>query len=182
MCKTGICDTKPAIYLKRSSLQPQLLQSVYRNLCTAQIWRPRVNFGLLFRGAKFFHNYFSHIFCQSATKFGRVRGLANRNLFPEFRELWSEGPVIPCVDMHQSFTGTLVKWFFDNFPTFAEMAVFVFFLFIALPEDQVQVLCTSALHRLEVATPIAPPPFRPRLPCSYLAKSRPQRGYWLPIL
>jgi len=35
---------------------------------------------------------------------------------------------------------------------------------------------------LEVATPIAPPPFRPRLPCSYLAKSRPQRGYWLPIL
>ena len=36
--------------------------------------------------------------------------------------------------------------------------------------------------RLEVATPIAPPPFRPRLPCSYLAKSRPQRGYWLPIL
>jgi len=36
--------------------------------------------------------------------------------------------------------------------------------------------------QLEVATPIAPPPFRPRLPCSYLAKSRPQRGYWLPIL
>jgi len=35
---------------------------------------------------------------------------------------------------------------------------------------------------LEVATPIAPPPFRPRLPCSYLAKSRPQLGYWLPIL
>jgi len=30
----------------------------------------------------------SHTFCRSATKFGRVRGLANRNLYPEFRELW----------------------------------------------------------------------------------------------
>jgi len=25
------------------------------------------------------------------------------------------GPVIPCGDMHQSFTGILVKWVFDNF-------------------------------------------------------------------
>jgi len=91
-----------------------------------------VNFGLLFRGAKFVHNYFLHIFYHSTTKFGRVRGLANRNLFPEFRELWSEGPVIPCGDMHQSFTGALVKWFFDKFLIFADS---VFFLFIALPED-----------------------------------------------
>ena len=32
-------------------------------------------------------------------------GLANRNLFPEFHELWSGGSVInlPCCDMHQSF-------------------------------------------------------------------------------
>jgi len=47
-------------------------------------------------------------------------GVANRNLFPEFRELWSGGPVISCRDMHQSFTGTLVKWFFDNLPMFAD--------------------------------------------------------------
>jgi len=52
--------------------------------------------------------------------FGRVRGLVNRNLFPEFRELWSRGPVIPCGDMRQSFPNTFVKWFFDNFSMFAE--------------------------------------------------------------
>ena len=26
----------------------------------------------------------------------------------------------PCGDMHQSFTDALVKWFFDNFPMFAD--------------------------------------------------------------
>ena len=26
----------------------------------------------------------------------------------------------PCGDMHQSFTGALVKWFFDNFPMFVD--------------------------------------------------------------
>jgi len=31
MYKSGIRDTKPAISLKRSSLDPKLLQSVYRN-------------------------------------------------------------------------------------------------------------------------------------------------------
>jgi len=35
MYKSGICDTKPAISLKRSSLQLKLLQSVYRNSYTA---------------------------------------------------------------------------------------------------------------------------------------------------
>jgi len=41
-------------------------------------------------------------------------------LFPDFRELfWSVGPVISCGDIHQSFSNTLVKWFFDNFPMFA---------------------------------------------------------------
>jgi len=51
---------------------------------------------------------------------------------PEFRELtpmWSGvkdyrsyfgSPVIPCGDMHQSFTDALAKWFFDNFPMFAD--------------------------------------------------------------
>jgi len=28
--------------------------------------------------------------------------------------------VIPCGDMHQSFTEALVKWFFDKFPMFAD--------------------------------------------------------------
>jgi len=62
-------------------------------------------------------------FCQNTTKFGRVVGLANQNLFPEFRELWSGGPVIPCGDMCQSFTGTRAKWFFDNFLMFSDSFV-----------------------------------------------------------
>jgi len=87
-----------------------------------QIWWPRMNFGLLFRGANFFsqrNGYLAH-FCPSATKFGNVGGLAIRHLFAEFRELWSGDPVIPCGDMHQSFTDALVKWSFDNFPMFAD--------------------------------------------------------------
>jgi len=35
MYQSGICDTKPAMSRKRSSLEPKLLQSVYRNSCTA---------------------------------------------------------------------------------------------------------------------------------------------------
>jgi len=34
MYKSGMCDTKPAIFLKRNSLEPNLLQSVYRSPCT----------------------------------------------------------------------------------------------------------------------------------------------------
>jgi len=52
--------------------------------------------------------------------------------------------VIPCGHVHQSFTDTLEKWFFDNFPMFP--IVLMFFLFIALPVDQVQAFCTIA-HR-----------------------------------
>jgi len=44
-----------------------------------------------FSGSKFFTTNISYSFCRSATKFGGVRGPANRNLFPTFRELWSEG-------------------------------------------------------------------------------------------
>ena len=47
-----------------------------------------------------------------------VRGLANRNLFLKFRELWSGGPAIPCGDMHQSFTDALasfMNYLFANF-------------------------------------------------------------------
>jgi len=41
-----------------------------------------VNFGLLEQS--FFTTDISHTFCQSARKFGRDRGLANRKLFPNF--------------------------------------------------------------------------------------------------
>jgi len=135
-----ICDTKPAIVLKRSGLELKLLQSVYRNSCTAYrlvtIWWPRVNFGLLFREANFSTTDISQTFCRSVTKFGRFRGLANRNLFPKFPEFWSSGPTIPCIDMHQSFTDALVKWFFDNFGTSQCLPIVLdWFIFTALPED-----------------------------------------------
>jgi len=81
---------------------------------------PKANFGLLLAQHKFSTADISHNFCRSATKFGSIRGLANRNLFPEFRELWSRVPVIPCGDMHRPFTDVLVKWFFDNFLMFAD--------------------------------------------------------------
>jgi len=71
-----------------------------------------VNFGLLFREQIFFTMDISYTFCQSVTKFGDIAwGLANQNLVPEFREVSSGGPVIPCGDMHQSFTGTLESSF-----------------------------------------------------------------------
>jgi len=35
MYRSGICDTKPAISLEQSSLEPKLLQSVHRNSCMA---------------------------------------------------------------------------------------------------------------------------------------------------
>ena len=71
-------------------------------------------------GSNFFARDISHTFCRSATKFGRIMDLANRNLFPELRQLSSRSTVIPCGDMHQSFSNSLVKWFFDNFPMFAD--------------------------------------------------------------
>jgi len=118
--KSGIWDTKPVISLKRSSLEPNLLKSVYRNSCTAyridwwHIWWPSVNFSLITREANSQLTNISHTSCRSATKFGSDRGLANRSLFPQFRELWSGGPVRLCGDMHLTFTGALVKWFWGD--------------------------------------------------------------------
>jgi len=65
MHKSGICDIKPAISLKRSSLQPKVLQSAYRDSCTAyRLVANLVTWSELwptFRGAKFFHDgYLAH--------------------------------------------------------------------------------------------------------------------------
>jgi len=91
----------------------------------------------------------SHTFCQSATKFGNVGGLANRNLFSEFRELWSAGPVIPCGDIHRSSIDALVKWFFDNLPMFADSFSVLFIHCVARGLEQA--FCTSAVHRAVVS-------------------------------
>jgi len=70
----------------------------------------------------------SHTFCRSATKFGSVN-LPIETYFANFVKTLvlflnkvSVSVSVPCGDMHQSFTGTLVivKWFFDNFPMFAD--------------------------------------------------------------
>ena len=61
-------------------------------------------------------------------------GFGPSKLIPEFRELLSRGPVIPYGDMHQTFTGTLARWFFDKFPMFAD-SFSVLSIFTALPED-----------------------------------------------
>jgi len=107
-----------------------------------QIWWPKVNLWPFFREQNFSTTDISHTFCRSTMKFGSVRGLSSRYLLPEFHELWSGGPMIPCDNMHQSFTDTLVKWFLTTSPCLS--IVLVFFLFTALPEDQVQAFCTSA--------------------------------------
>jgi len=113
MYKSGICDTKPSISVKRSSLEPKLLPSVYRNSCAAyRLVTNLVTRGELwptFSGSRIFPQRISRtLFCRSAIIW---QCLANRNLFPEFRELWSVGPVIPCGDMHQPFSDAVVKCF-----------------------------------------------------------------------
>jgi len=115
--RRGSMYTIPAISLKWSSLEPKLLQSVCRNSCGLSI------------GDKAGHLAWS-IFPQeiSRTLFvGARRNLTALGVWPietyslhEFRELCSVDPVIPCGDMHQCFTGALVKWFLDNFPMFAD--------------------------------------------------------------
>jgi len=76
MFKSGICDTKPAISLKRSSLEPKLLLIIVcRNSCTAyRLVTNLVTFELwpTFPVSKIFPRNISHTFCRSATKFGNI--------------------------------------------------------------------------------------------------------------
>jgi len=51
-----------------------------------------------------FHNGYLEHFLLERYEIWQLLSLTNRNLFPKFRELWSAGPVIPCGNMHQSFT------------------------------------------------------------------------------
>jgi len=50
-----------------------------------------------------YNGYLAH-FLSEDDEIWQCWGLANQNLFPfpEFRELWSGGPIIPCGDMHCS--------------------------------------------------------------------------------
>jgi len=64
----------------RAKLTTVSIETCVRPIDWWQIWWPRVNFGLLFWGENFSTTDISHTFCQSAMKFGSVRGLANRHL------------------------------------------------------------------------------------------------------
>ena len=97
------------------------------------MWIPRVNFGLLSRGAKFFHKGYLAHFLSVRDDVWQCWGVwPIETYFPNFVN-FGPGPVTPCGDMHQCFIGTLVKWFLDNFPMFADS--FNLFLFTALTDD-----------------------------------------------
>ena len=89
MHKSGICNISETKQSMSQSYYRVSIETRIRPIDWWQTWWPTVNFGLLFRRAKFSTTDILYTFCQSATKFGRVRGMANRNLFPKFRELWS---------------------------------------------------------------------------------------------
>ena len=79
-----------------------------------------MNFGLLFH-----KGYLAH-FSSERDEIWQCYGSGQSTLS-------ARGPVIPFGVTHQSFTGTLATWFFDNWPIFAD--ILLFFLFTALPED-----------------------------------------------
>jgi len=125
--KSGVCDTKPAISLKRSSLEPKLLHSVYRNSCTAyrlltdlNLVIYGVNFYLLFLGAKFFHKRYLADFCPSATRFGRVTAFGAWPIKTYSLNFVNFDPVVPWYHAATCISPSIIKWFFDNFPMFAD--------------------------------------------------------------
>jgi len=62
--KSGICDTKPAISLKQNGLEPKLLQSVYRNVCTA--YRLVTKSGDLMRPLTYVVNVMFSVLCYNS--------------------------------------------------------------------------------------------------------------------
>jgi len=52
---------------------------------------------------RFYNRFVQPVWQQVVSCKRGFRGLANWHLFPEFRDLWSGGPVMPCGDMHLSF-------------------------------------------------------------------------------
>jgi len=123
VCICGTCDTKPAIFLKRNSLEPKLLHCLCKLIYGLSIDDKSDNPGwplAYLSRDKIWPQQVSRTFCRSTTKFGSIRGLVNKKLFSEFCELWSGGPMISCADEQQTCTDALVKWFFNNFPMFAD--------------------------------------------------------------
>ena len=74
-----------------------------------------------FPGSKFFHKGYLAHFLSERDKIWQCWGLASRHVFPEFREL-SFGGGVPWYHATTCISPSwyTVKWFFDNFPMFAD--------------------------------------------------------------
>jgi len=142
---------KPAISLKRSSVEPKLLQSVYRDLC--MVYRFVTNLvtkGELwptFPGEKFFHNGYLAHFLLEHDKIWLCQGFGQLSLTPQI--LWTlfRGHAATCISpllMHLQSGFWQLPMFADSF------IVASIHYFTVLPEDQVQAFCTSALYRAVV--------------------------------
>jgi len=118
----GICDTNPAISLKRSSLEPELLQSVYRNSCTLSNGDKSGDLRwtlVCFSGEQnFFIIHVLHTFV----------GAWRIKLAVLYIWVW---PIETCSPNFMNFgsgshdimrqrASILIKWFFDNFSMFAD--------------------------------------------------------------
>jgi len=111
-----------------------------------------VNFNLFYGEQNFSTTDISHIFV-GAQRNLPVLGVWRIGTYSPIRELLPGGPVMSCGDVHQSFTDTVVKWFFCNFPVFADSSVsFLFTVFksVAPGLDAKLSVYTSAPHRAVV--------------------------------
>ena len=124
MYRSGVCDTKPAISLKRCSLEPKLLHSVYRNSCTA--YRLVTNLNLVTYGKLLPTFPGSKIFPQTLSRtlsVGVRRNLATSGIWPiktYSLNFVNFDPVVPWYHAATCISPSIIKWFFDNFPMFAD--------------------------------------------------------------
>jgi len=97
--KSGTCQTKPALSMKRSILESNLLQSVPQLVYSLLIGDKSGHLSWTlahFSGSKIFHNGYLSLFV--ATTSGQSK------LIPRISWTLVRGPVIPCSNMHQSWT------------------------------------------------------------------------------
>jgi len=124
------------LYLWNEAVQSQSyyrvsIETRVRPIDWPQIWRPRVNFGLLYRRAIFFSiTDISHIFVGARRNLATLE-YGHSKLTPRISWTLVLESRIPFGDMHQSFTDTLIKWF--SATSLCSPIVLVFFLFTALP-------------------------------------------------
>jgi len=154
MYKSGICDKTSDISETKQSRAKVTTECLCKLVYGLSVGDKSGDLGCTlayFFWEHFFARDISHTFCRSATKFGRVMDLANRNLFPEFHQLSSGCTVIPRGDMHQSFTNALAKWFFNDFPVFADRFRLVSIHCVVRGLDCPRIRCKLSVHVSRIA-------------------------------